>query len=185
MTYLFLADGFETIEAFATIDVLRRGNVDVKMVSINDSIEVESVQGIKIKADAKIEDLDFTDAEMLILPGGLPGVNNLEECDRLRELLIKQNEENKYIAAICAAPRLLGKLGILDNKEATCHPGYEQCFGLGIYKPVNAIVSSNIITGRSAGSSLEFAFLILETLKGQKDASDVMQKMIYKNSSNK
>ena len=120
MNYLFLDNGFEEIEAITTIDLLRRAQIEVTTVSVTGRQMVLGAHNIPVAADDLIENLDFTDAQMLILPGG---ATHLEQYEALTQLLVKHNDQNKLIAAICAAPSVLGKLGILENKQATCYPG--------------------------------------------------------------
>ena len=122
--YQFMADGFEDVEALIPVDVLRRGGVDIKTVSIMGRLEVESAHGVTIKADMLFEDADLSDADLLMLPGGMPGASNLDAHEGLKAALLKQAEAGKKISAICAAPFVLGKLGILKGKRATClfHP---------------------------------------------------------------
>ena len=116
--YEFLANGFEDIEGLAPVDILRRGGIDVVTVSITGSEFVETAHGITLKADAIFEDVDFSDADMLLLPGGMPGSANLNAHNGVREVLVKHNEAGKRIGAICAAPMVLGSLGLLDGKKA-------------------------------------------------------------------
>ena len=121
MVYIFLADGFEEIEALAPVDILRRAEVDVKMVSINDKLEVTGSHGIAVHADVLLKEVSEK-ADMLILPGGMPGTLNLQKCQPLCDMLKKADG---YVAAICAAPSVLGGLGLLKGKKATCYPGFE------------------------------------------------------------
>ena len=121
--YQFMADGFEDVEALIPVDVLRRGGVDIKTVSIMGRLEVESAHGVTIKADMLFEDADLSDADLLMLPGGMPGASNLDAHEGVKAALVKQAEAGKMVSAICAAPFVLGKLGILKGKRATCYPG--------------------------------------------------------------
>lgn len=124
--YEFLANGFEEIEGLAPVDILRRGGVEIKTVSITGSEWVETSHGVTLKADLKFEDIaDFEDADMLLLPGGMPGSTNLKAHEGVCQALLKQHATGKRIGAICAAPLVLGSLGLLKGRKATCYPGFE------------------------------------------------------------
>ncbi|MCQ2341674.1 MAG: DJ-1/PfpI family protein, partial [Paludibacteraceae bacterium] len=144
MNYLFLDNGFEEIEALTTVDLLRRANIQVTTVSITGQAMVLGAHNIAVQADGLLDDIDFSDAEMLILPGG---ASHLEACEALCELLRKHNDENKMIAAICYAPSVLGRLGILEGKQATCYPGFEKYLGES-YVGGLVVESKNIITAK-------------------------------------
>ena len=128
--YEFLANGFEEVEALAPVDILRRGGVEVKMVSITGSNLVESSHGVVVKADLLFENItDFSDADLLMLPGGMPGSKNLNEHEGVRKALKEQFEKGKRVAAICAAPLVLASVGLLKGKKATIYPGMESYLG--------------------------------------------------------
>ena len=165
MNYIFLDNGFEEIEAITTIDLLRRANIAVTTVSITGNPMVLGAHNIAVEADGLIERIDFSDAEMLILPGGQ---TKLGECSALRELLVA----DKPIAAICAAPAVLGKLGILKGKQATCYPGFQDALGES-YVGGLVVESKNIITAKGPGLSADFAFCIIEHIKGS-DVADAV-----------
>ena len=175
MNYLFLDNGFEEIEALTTVDLLRRANVSVTTVSVTGKVMVLGAHNIAVEADCLFDDVDFSDAETLILPGG---ASHLEDCQALCELLIKHNEENKMIAAICYAPSVLGKLGILQGKQATCYPGFESFLGES-YVGGLVVESKNVITAKGPGLSSDFAFCIIEKLAGSEIADDVYDKAQY------
>jgi 4-methyl-5(b-hydroxyethyl)-thiazole monophosphate biosynthesis len=175
MNYLFLDNGFEEIEAITTIDLLRRANIAVTTVSITGNPMVLGAHNIAVEADGLIERIDFADAEMLILPGGS---RRLGEFVWLRELLIKHNDENKQIAAICAAPSVLGDLGILKGKQATCYPGFASYLG-DAYVGGLVVESKNIITAKGPGLSSDFAFCIIEHLAGNEVADAVYDAAQY------
>ena len=158
--YVFLIDGFEEIEAIATIDVLRRAEVETVTVSLDPSRSVKGGHDIVVEADVMFEDADFQKADMLILPGGQ---TKLGECSALCELLVEHNKAEKMIAAICAAPMVLGKLGILKGKQATCYPGCQEPLGES-YVGGLVVESKNIITAKGPGLSSDFAFCIIERL---------------------
>lgn len=169
MNYLFLDNGFEEIEAITTIDLLRRANIPLTTVSITGKPMVLGAHNIAVEADGLFENVDFDDAEMLILPGGQ---THLDKHNGLCELLVHHNDENKEIAAICAAPSVLGKLGILAGKQATCYPGFESWLGES-YVGGLVVESKNIITGKGPGLAADFAFCIIEHIKGSDVADQV------------
>jgi 4-methyl-5(b-hydroxyethyl)-thiazole monophosphate biosynthesis len=161
---IFLATGFEEVEALTTVDLLRRVGIQVDMVSISLKEEVSGGHGIVVKSDCKIEGLDFDKYDALILPGGMPGTINLGANQLLMEEIWKHNQKEKLVAAICAAPSLLGKIGILKGKNACCYPGFENEL-LGANVTNNAVESdANIITSRGVGTAIDFALAIIKTL---------------------
>ena len=157
MNYIFLDNGFEEIEAITTIDLLRRANIALTMVSVTGKELVIGAHNITVKTDVLFADADFSDAEMLILPGG---ATKLHECQALCDLLVAHNQQDKLIAAICAAPSVLGRLGILHGKQATCYPGFEEYLGES-YMDGLVVESKNIITAKGPGLSADFAFCII------------------------
>ncbi len=176
--FMFLADGFEEIEAIAPVDILRRAGVDVVTISISDGYEVTGAHGVKILADRLFSDTDFSSNDLLILPGGGVGTENLSAHTRLNELLKQQHAEGKQIAAICAAPSVLGKLGILNGKEAICYPGFEEKL-TGAHISKNSVVKDgSIITGKGPGVAIPFALKIVETLQGKEIAIQVADSLM-------
>ena len=176
--YLFLAKGFEEIEALATVDILRRADLQVKTVSISNQLLVIGVHGIAIQADTLFDDESFSDASMLILPGGMPGASNLEAHSGLRTLLLEFARDSKPISAICAAPYVLGKLNILNGVKATCYPGFEDNL-LGAKKSSKSVVADgNIITGNGPGAACKFAYKIVEHFCGKNVVEDLKKKMM-------
>ena len=175
MNYIFLDNGFEEIEAITTIDLLRRADIMVTTVSWTGIETVLGAHNIAVKADALFQAVDFSDAEMLILPGG---ATRLGEHNDLCELLLQHNAENKMIAAICAAPSVLGQLGILHGKQATCYPGFESYLGESFIGGL-VVESKNIITAKGPGLSSDFAFCIIEKLKGSDIADQVYDAAQY------
>ncbi len=175
MNYIFLDNGFEEIEAITTIDLLRRADIMVTTVSVTGIETVLGAHNIAVKADALFQAVDFSDAEMLILPGG---ATRLGEHNDLCELLLQHNAENKMIAAICAAPSVLGQLGILHGKQATCYPGFESYLGESFIGGL-VVESKNIITAKGPGLSSDFAFCIIEKLKGSDIADQVYDAAQY------
>ena len=178
--YTFLANGFEEIEAMAPIDILRRGGVDIKTVSITGSEYVESAHGVTVKADMKFEDADnFDDADILLLPGGMPGSTNLNEHEGVRHALIAQHERGKRIGAICAAPMVLGSTGLLKGKKATCSPGFEKYLTGATYTAELVQEDGNIITGEGPAAVLPYAYRILNYLAGEEKSATIQADMRY------
>jgi 4-methyl-5(b-hydroxyethyl)-thiazole monophosphate biosynthesis len=169
MNYLFLDNGFEEIEAITTIDLLRRANIALTTVSLTGKPLVLGAHNVAVEADGLMDDIDFSDAEMLILPGGQ---TNLIEHANLCELLVAHNEADKLIAAICYAPSVLGQLGILEGKQATCYPGFEKYLGES-YVGGLVVESKNVITAKGPGLSSDFAFCLIERLASSEIADQV------------
>ncbi len=176
-SYLFLATGFEEIEALGTVDVLRRGGVEVKTISVTSEKIVVGAHQIPVVADLTIEEIE--EANWLILPGGLPGATNLYECETLRELLTSHNAKGGKIGAICASPGVvLGQLGLLKGKTATCYPGFEKfCVGANM-KEARSIVDGNIVTANGPSSTLNLGYEILKIEKDRQTAEKTMQDML-------
>lgn len=177
--YEFLANGFEDIEALAPVDILRRGGIEIKTVSIGDSIMVESAHGVQVKADMMFGEADLNDADLLLIPGGMPGAKNLDEHEGVRCALAKQAEQNKLIGAICAAPMVLGHLGLLRGRKATCYPGFETELDGAIYTSEPYTVDGNIITGKGPGASFEYAYALLTLMKGERVVEALKKGMMY------
>lgn len=178
MNYVFLADGFEEVEALATVDVLRRCGIEVQTVSISYSEEVTGAHGIIVKADKVLDYSMLQDADFLILPGGLPGATNLRDCEALQEVLKRHAAKGGNLAAICAAPMVLGGLGLLEGKEATCYPGFEK-YMIGA-KPgsLPVVQDGNVITGKGPAFAFAFGLKIAEAIKGKEVARDVAAGML-------
>ncbi|MCM1292349.1 MAG: DJ-1/PfpI family protein [Bacteroides sp.] len=183
VSYLFLADGFEEVEALATTDVLRRAEMQVRTVAVKDDFEVTGAHGITVKADLLIADVAVgEDTEWLICPGGMPGATNLASNDKLKRMLVDQNKRGGKIAAICASPAVvLSPLGLLKGRRATCYPGFEPIVDTEAEmtgQPV--VVDGNLITGNGPASTLSFALAIVTATKGAEAAGAVAQGMLYK-----
>ncbi|NLO69644.1 MAG: DJ-1 family protein [Porphyromonadaceae bacterium] len=176
--FIFLATGFEEIEAIAPIDVLRRAELNVITVSISESRKVEGAHGIKVEADQLFSETKFGENDYYILPGGLDGMLNLSSHEGVNELLKKQHSEGKQLAAICASPSVLGKLGILEGKEAVCYPGFEENLKGATISKLPVVEDGNVITGKGPGVAIEFALKIVETLKGKEVADEVAAGMM-------
>jgi len=178
--YIFFANGFEEIEGLTVVDLLRRAGIVISMVSITGTKEIIGAHNIKVMADELFEDIDYNDADMLVLPGGMPGTNNLAAHQGLITLLKQFNQKGKQLAAICAAPSVLGVNGILQGKKITCYPGYEEKLLGATVTENNVETDSNIITGKGMGSSIGFSLCIIEKLKDQVTANKIAAAIQYK-----
>lgn len=175
---IHLATGFEETEAVTIIDVLRRASLNVITVSVTGSFKVTGAHNITIEADQLYDEADYSQAGMIILPGGMPGTTNLLNHAGLTGQLRKFNGEQRYIAAICAAPMILGTLGFLEGKKAVCYPGFEsKLTGAAVlYDPY--IVDEHLITGRGVGTALDFSLGIVQLLKGENLASELRSALV-------
>lgn len=178
MVYMFLANGFEEIEALYTVDVLRRAGVDIKTVGVNGKTATGS-HNIPVICDTTTNEVEpDNELEMIILPGGLPGSTNLDEDKTVDKFISYANENGKLICAICAAPFILGKRGILNGKRAICYPGFENQLEGATIVNVGCVRDGNIITGRAMGSADDFAFEILSALRGEEVATKIKNAII-------
>jgi len=173
-----LAEGFEEIEAISIIDVLRRAELNVTVVSVIENLQVTGSHGIRVVADKLFSDVNYDLVDMIILPGGMPGATNLNNHLGLREQILNFQDNKKLLGAICAAPLVFGNLGILKHIKATCYPGFENQLHGAIVTSENVEVSENIITAKGAGVAIDFALKIVELLKGKELATKLAQKMI-------
>ena len=178
--YEFLATGFEDIEALIPLDIMRRAGVDFKTVSITGDLYVESAHGVSIKADMLIEDADMSDADLIMLPGGLPGATNLNAHNDVKKAIIEQNARGKMIGAICAAPMVLGGIGLLQGRRATCYPGFEKYLEGAEYTHELCTVDGNITTGEGPAAALPYAYTLLAALTDRQTADQVAEGMMYK-----
>ena len=178
--YVFLADGFETVEALAPVDVMRRAGLDVVTVSIMERKEVVSAQNVPVIADELYENIAFGDADALVLPGGGVGTDNLSAHEPLRALLVDACSRGLLVAAICAAPMVFGRIGILKGKRATCYPGCEGELYGATYTASSVEQDGNIITGCGPGVSFDFGFAIVERLCGSEIVSTLRSQMQFK-----
>lgn len=180
MVALLLADGFEEIEALTPVDILRRAGINVKTYSINGDLCVCGAHNIMVDADDIIENVNYDSVEAVILPGGMPGADNLENCKEVQELLEYASENGKLMCAICAAPKVLGKFGYLKGKKATCFPGFEECL-LGAESTEKRVVTDgNVITSKGMGTAMDFALAILVYMKGKEVADKMAATTQYK-----
>ncbi len=177
---IFLADGFETIEGLTVVDVLRRAGIETWTVSVKESKNVVTSNGISLQADKLFDEVDYDEMDILILPGGTVGTDNLNAHHGVKVLTEKFAREGKYVAAICAAPGILGDMGLLRGKKAVCHPSRKAHLKDALFIDEPAVCDGNIITGRAMAASLEFALLILEKLAGGDAVSLVNEGIVYR-----
>ncbi len=163
---LFLANGFEEIEALATVDILRRAQITVHTVSITDDKNVTGAHSMTVVADKIYKELDFSAVDVLVLPGGMPGAKNLNEHEDLKKQVKAFADKGNNVAAICAAPMVLGGLRLLDGKKATCYPGFEPELIGAETTGENVVVADNIITGKGPAFVFDFALQIVESIAG-------------------
>lgn len=176
--YVFLAEGFEEIEAITIIDVVRRGGIPVTTVSISADKQVAGAHGIDVVADKLFTELDFEDSEMLVLPGGLPGADNLQKFKPLTDLLCEKNKAGEKIGAICAAPKVLGAKGMLQGKEAVCYPGFEDQLAGAEVLTQTFVTSNNITTSRGPATAISFALELVKIIKGVETSEKLAKGML-------
>ena len=179
MIFVFLANGFEEIEAVTVIDILRRCGTDVKTVGI-DSKAISGSHNITIMCDAADNDISVNDdVSAIVFPGGMPGTLNLEKSQTVQNFIDFALDKNILICAICAAPIILGHRNLLNGKEATCFPGFEEELGNPELSDKKVCKDGNIITSRAAGTAMDFAFCIAKEFVGEEKASAVRESMIW------
>lgn len=178
-SFLFLADGFEEVEALGVVDVLRRGTIEVKTVSISDKKEVTGAHGVPVVADLLLSDVKEEEAEFLICPGGMPGAKNLGDCTALVQMIQKHFDKGGYVTAICAAPALvLSKIKMNKRYTMTCYPGFEEYLPEAEMQPHGVVVDGNVITGKGPAYAFKFGLAILEQLTSKKVAEEVAAGML-------
>ena len=176
---IFMADGCEEIEGLTVVDIVRRAKMDITMISVNGKREVTSSHGVTFLTDAVAEEVDYGALDGIVLPGGMPGTLQLGDHERVNGIIREFAEQKKLVAAICAAPSVLGAAGILEGKTAVCHPGFE-----GELKGANVIyenvaVDENIITSRGMGTAFDFGLAIVSYFMDDEVVADVRTHMIY------
>lgn len=179
MVYMFLGTGFEETEAIAPLDLLRRAGVAVTTVGLNGKI-IYGSHGIGVVADIEIGELNLSDLEMVILPGGLGGVASIRSCQAAMDAVRYAWENGKYTAAICAGPTVLADLGIVNNKNATCYPGCEGQMGSANMIEAAAVTDGKLITGASAGCAVSFGLALIAALKGQEEADRIAKQIVIR-----
>jgi 4-methyl-5(b-hydroxyethyl)-thiazole monophosphate biosynthesis len=177
MIYLFLADGFEEAEAFVPYDILHRGGEEILKVGVTGEY-VTSSHNVTVKSDISLSEAAKSEPDMVILPGGMPGTTNLDENETVREIVKKAYEGGKVVGAICAAPSILGKMGILKGRKATCFPSFEKWLDGAQYVRDYCVHDGNVITACGAGGAYQFGFELLGTID-EKKAEEVKKSMQY------
>ena len=180
MIYILLANGFEEIEALTVVDVLRRAQIQAVMVSCEEALEVTGAHNIPVKADMLLSDCRADEAEMVVLPGGMPGTLNLKYNPSVIALLEEAISKQKRIAAICAAPMVLGTNGWLSGKNATCYPGFEKDLEGAFPSDDRVVVDGNFTTSKGPGTALEFALELVRLLSGEETMHELASGMIFK-----
>ena len=179
MVYFFWADGFEEIEALCPLDLCRRAGIEAKTVSITDKNTVTGSHGITVVADLNVKDT-LHDFDMMVLPGGMPGTTNLGESTLVEKCILTALEKDAYIAAICAAPMILGKRGLLRGREAICFPGFEQYLDGATVSDKKIVLDGKMLTGAGMGVSHDFGLKIVEIFKGKEVADKLCSSVLYR-----
>lgn len=178
MVYIVLGNGFEESEAVIPCDLLRRAGVETKFAGIGGTL-IKGSNGITVQADCTVEEMLLAQAEMIVLPGGLGGVQSIKNCPSALEAVRALYAGGKYIAAICAAPTILAELGITDGRDATCYPGLEGKMGRAKMHACGAVTDEKVITGRAAGKAFDFGLALIEALRGEETAKRVAAEVVY------
>ena len=177
---ILFAEGYETVEALLVVDLLRRGGVEVTMASITEDEFVRSSHGVNVEMDAVLGEVDVLDYDAIILPGGMPGTKYLEEYKPLTELLTDFYQNGGKVAAICAAPSVLGDLGILKGKKACCYPGFEEHLTGAQVVFDQVAQDGNVTTSRGMGTAIPFALSLVSQLVSEEKAQELAQSIIFK-----
>lgn len=178
---VFLADGFEEVEALTVVDYLRRMDVKVDMVSITGDKEVRGAHNIKVLADKSMDEIeDLQSYEAVVIPGGLPGATNLRDHEGVIEIVKDMNKSDKLTAAICAGPIVLERAAIVKGKELTSYPGFQDQLQGAIYKEESVVRDGNIITSRGPSLAVDFAIEIVDYLLGKDKAEELKKDILYK-----
>ena len=178
--YIFLADGFEDIEGLTVVDLLRRADISIQTVSIKETREVQTSHGISLLADSVFAETDFSDAQMLVLPGGMPGTKYLGAFEPLTALLESFYNKGGKIAAICAAPTVFAQLGFLKGRRATAYPSCVGQLGEAIVTEDSVVTDGNVTTSRGLGTAIDFALSLIEQLEGAQKAEEIAKSVVYK-----
>lgn len=177
--YEFIASGTEEVEALIPVDVFRRAGAEIVIVSTTGSLTVVCSHGVPITADALIEDIDTADADLLMIPGGLPGAENLCNHPLVREAILRQYEAGRLVSAICAGPMIFGSLGIARGKRCTCYPGFEEHLDGAQYTADLVTVDGNIVTGEGPAATFPYAYTLCEMLCGKPTADALREGMMF------
>ncbi|KJU83030.1 DJ-1 family protein [Candidatus Magnetobacterium bavaricum] len=176
---LLLAEGFEELEAVTIVDVLRRAEIDIVMAGLGDGV-MTSARRIKIVPDMQLEDVDIDQFDMVVLPGGQPGTDNLAKDERVIRIIRTMNEKGKYTAAICAAPYVLSEAGVLADKRATSYPTFqERLKAAEVVKDQRVVRDGTVITSCGPGTAIDFALALVELFRGKQKAQTIRQAMLF------
>ncbi len=178
-TAIFMANGCEEIEGLTVVDLLRRAGLDVTMVSINETASITGSHGITFLADAVFDSVNFDEYDAIVLPGGMPGTLNLGKHEGVCQQIKNFASHEKLICAICAAPSVLGAAGILENRHAACHPGFEDKLTGAVISEDPVVTDGNLITSRGMGTAIAFGLAIVKHFKGDEAVDDLKQKLVY------
>ena len=180
MVYILLGTGFEETEAIAPCDILKRANVPVQLVGLTGR-EIRGGHGIGVCADVTIDELDPEAMDMIVLPGGMGGVNSILACEKALDAVRYAWDNGRFVAAICAAPTILARLGVTDGKKATCYPGLEDRMGSADMQPGAATVTDGrLLTGAGPGTAIDFGLLLVKALRGEAAAKNVYDGLVYR-----
>ena len=177
--YIFLADGFEDIEGLTVVDLMRRAGIDIQTVSIKDTREVQTSQGISMLTDRIFTETDFSDADMLVLPGGMPGTKYLGAYRPLTDLLTDFYHKGGKVAAICAAPSVFAQLGFLEGRKATSYPSFMEKLTGAVTTEEAVAVDGNVTTSRGLGTAIDFALSLIVQLCGEEKAEEIAASVVY------
>ncbi len=175
---IFLANGFEESEALVPYDILKRASVDVTLAAVGSQLVVESSHGLKVTADILSEKAQNR-YDLVVLPGGMPGTKNLQASDVVRQIVLDANAEGRLVAAICAAPMILGTLGLLRGKKATCYPGFENFLEGATHERTHVVRDGNIITAAGAGAAIFFGLELVSALFDRDLADKISREIQY------
>jgi len=179
MVYVHLADGFEEIEALTIIDLLRRAEIETETVSIMGRLPIRGSHDVKVIADILFEDAVYSNCDLIVLPGGIPGAENLDAHEGLREKILSFHNQGKGLAAICAAPLVFGRAGILEGKKATCYPGFEDELKGAVLQTDTVVSDQGVITSRGPATAIPFALAIIESLKDKETADEIASGLLF------
>ena len=181
MVYAMIANGTEEVECLAVVDILRRAGIEVELVSVEDTREITSSHKVKIIADRTVSEVALDTADMLFVPGGMPGSNRLAACEKLVAALKEMNSRGKIIAAICAAPAVvLGVNGLLEKKNAVCFPGFEdRLLGANLIKGGRVVTDGNIVTARGLGCAVELGLELVRLISGEQKMLEIKDKIQF------
>lgn len=176
---MLFATGFEEVEALMTVDLLRRGGVEVKLASITEDMAVCGSHGIQVGMDTTLAQVELDGMDAILIPGGMPGTVNLGNDEAVCRALKEMNEAGKIVGAICAAPSVLGACGILEGRRATCYPGFEDKLTGAVFVDEMAVVDGNVVTSRGLGTSMEFGFALLNLLISEEKSEEIRKSIVF------